>query len=315
MLYVSIMEMRHLNYFIMVAEELHFGRAAQRLHMSQPPLSQQIRQLEEELGVSLFSRSSRKVVLTPEGVAFLEDAREIVARAHAAVRRVQAVARGEEGVLRVGFMGYALMTGYPQAIRAFRQRYPQVRMDLWEFSTAHQLRMIAADQLDVGLISCVRGVPMHLESMLFRKEPFMLCLPEGHPLAAEKAVPLERLAGVPLILFPRKAHPLLHDSLIASFRAVGVVPDVVQSVARIETGKALVAAGLGCSIHPASVSAAGRPGVTYRPLVGDLPRPELRVVWKKTGESAALLRFLDEVHRYASDVQDNAVCTQLGGNL
>lgn len=296
------MELRHLHYFIAVAEELHFGNAAKRLHMSQPPLSQQVRQLEEELGVSLFSRTSRSVALTPEGAAFLEDARDILQRTELAVKRVQAVAKGEEGLLRVGFMGYALMTGYPQAIREFRQRYPKVRLELWEFSTAHQLRMIAADDLDVGLISCVRGVPMKLDSLLFRKEPFMLCIPEGHPLAELEAVPLARLAGVPLILFPRKAHPMLYDALIASFRDAGVVADVVQSVARIETGKALVAAGLGCSIHPASVSAAKRPGVVYRPLIGDMPSPELRVVWKKDNLSAALSLFLEEVRLYRDEV-------------
>ncbi|UZP67355.1 LysR substrate-binding domain-containing protein [Desulfovibrio mangrovi] len=296
------MELRHLHYFIAVAEELHFGNAAKRLHMSQPPLSQQVRQLEEELGVSLFSRTSRSVALTPEGAAFLEDARDILQRTELAVKRVQAVANGEEGLLRVGFMGYALMTGYPQAIREFRQRYPKVRLELWEFSTAHQLRMIAADELDVGLISCVRGVPMKLDSLLFRKEPFMLCIPEGHPLAELEAVPLARLAGVPLILFPRKAHPMLYDALIASFRNAGVVAEVVQSVARIETGKALVAAGLGCSIHPASVSAAMRPGVVYRPLIGDMPSPELRVVWKKDNLSAALSLFLEEVRLYRDEV-------------
>lgn len=292
------MELRHLHYFITVAEELHFGRAAKRLNISQPPLSQQVRQLEKELGVTLFARSSRRVALTSEGEAYLVDARDILARVEGATRRVQAVARGEEGLLRVGFMGYALMTGYPQAIREFRQRYPLVRLDLWEFSTAHQLRMIAADELDVGLISCLHGIPMKLESLFFKKEPFMLCLPEGHPLTLLDEVPLARLAGVPLILFPRKAHPNLYDALIASFQAVGVVPDVVQSVARIETGKALVAAGLGCSIHPASVSEAARPGVTYRPLIGELPQPELRVVWKAECEGPALLRFLDEVRLY-----------------
>jgi len=299
--YISIMEIRHLHYFVAVAEELHFGKAARRLHMSQPPLSQQIRQLEEELGVSLFRRTSRSVSLTPEGDALLVDAREIMQRMEQAVKRVQAVSRGEEGLLRVGFMGYALMTGYPQAIRAYKQCYPKVRMELWEFSTAHQLRMIAADDLDVGLISCVRGVPMKLDSLLFRKEPFMLCLPEGHPLAELDAVPLERLEGVPLILFPRKAHPILYDALIASFRDAGVVADVVQSVARIETGKALVAAGLGCSIHPASVSASIRPGVVYRPLLGDMPSPELRVVWKKDNPAPSLKLFLEEVRRYRDE--------------
>ncbi len=292
------METRLLKYFVAVAEELHFGRAAQRLHMSQPPLSQQIRLLEEQLGTPLLHRTSRKVCLTREGEALLEDARDILARLDAAARRVQAMAQGEEGWLRVGFMGYALMTGYPQAIRAFRQRYPKVRLDLWEYSTAHQLRMIASDELDVGLISCLRGVPMQLESLFFKREPFMLCLPEGHPLAERESVPLEMLDGEPLVLFPRKAHILLHDALMESFRAVGVVPDVVQSVARIETGKALVAAGLGCSIHPASVGNVRRPGVVYRPLVGELPRPELRVVWKKSGEGAALLHFLQEVRRF-----------------
>lgn len=298
MVYISIMELRHLRYFITVAEELHFGRAAKRLHMSQPPLSQQIRQLEEELGVLLFIRTNRRVQLTPEGTIFLEDARDILARTELAARRVRAVANGEEGCLRVGFMGYAFMTGYPQALREFRQRYPKVVLEVWEFSTARQIHMLEAGELDVGLISCLDGVPDFLDSLIFRKEPFMLCLPEGHALAVMDTVPLECLEGVPLILFPRTAQPSLHDALLDSFRKVGVVPDIVQNVTRIETGKALVAAGLGCSIHPASVSRAVRPGVVYRSLVGTLPTPELRIVWHRDATSHALTRFLEEVRRY-----------------
>lgn len=296
------MELRHLRYFLIVAEELHFGRAAERLHISQPPLSQQIKQLEEEIGVALFKRTSRHVSLTVEGETFLEAVKDILQRVDVAVERVRSVARGEEGRLKVGLTGYAIMSGYPQAIRLFRRRHPRIRLDLVESTTSGQLEALLSGQLDVGLVSWLGEPPEHLRSQLFRKEPYDLCLPEGHYLANLAVVPLHRLADIPLILFPREIHPALYDAIVAGLHEAGVVPDIAQEVEHIETGKALVAAGMGCSLHPRSASRIRRPGVVYREVSGGhLPEPELRVAWRAEGVSSALEKFLDVVWECRDD--------------
>lgn len=296
------MELRHLRYYIAVAEELHFGRAAERLFMSQPPLSQQIRQLEEELETVLLERTSRSVSLTPAGESFLEDARRILAEVDEAAERARAVARGEEGRLHLGFMGHSLMSDFPLCIREFNRQYPRIRMELSENSTTGQLDALSKGDLDVGLISYLHQPLEGLESLSFQREPFVLCMPEGHYLTHLKTVPVKRLDEVPLIMFPRESHPALYDALITGFHDLGISPRIVQDALRIETGRALVAAGMGLSIQPRSASRIQRPGVTYRPLEGPFPEPELRVVWKAGSKTPALKRFLEVVGKFRDEL-------------
>ena len=215
--YILIMELRHLRYFIAVAEELHFGRAAARLHMAQPPLSQQIRALEDELGARLLERSSRSVRLTPAGAAYLAEARGVLSRVEAAGRVARRIHLGEEGEITVGYMNPVMDAVLCRALAELRLARPGVVPLLRELPTPAQLDELRAGRLDVAFVRLMRGeAGSHgddrrgqdlrgLEIRLVAREPYVLALPEGHPLAALDVVPLREVAAQPLILFPRAA--------------------------------------------------------------------------------------------------------------
>src|SRR4051795_636425 len=186
---IAPMELRHLRYFIAVAEELHFRRAAERLHMSQPPLSQQIRQLEEEIGAQLLSRNQRKVELTAAGVAFLERAREILDSVEDAARQARRVQRGEGGRLAVGFVGSAMYSFVPELLRAFRDHAPDITLRLQELGTSEQLRQLEDGRLDVGFVRLPRARPeLTFETVL--EEPVVAALPDTHRLAQRSLLTL-----------------------------------------------------------------------------------------------------------------------------
>lgn len=294
------MELRQLRYFLAVAEELHFGRAAERVHISQPPLSNQIRALEDELGARLFERNNRRVVLTPEGDAFLEEVRDILERIDGAVDRVHGIARGERGRLRLGFVGSGVSTRYPEAVAAFRERCPDVRLELREMGTLYQQRQLIAGQLDVGLLRHLGALPPELASEPFLLDHYVAALPERHPLAALAVVPLAALRDISLVLPPRTVFPASYDALIEACRKVGFSPVIGQEAVSIGTQKALVAAGAGVSIVPGSTRTEARKGLVYRPLDGPLPEIRLDLVWR-TGRSDMLLqRFLETVRPFRS---------------
>ena len=221
-------ELRQLRYFVAVAEELHFRRAAVRLHISQPPLSQQIAALEHELGVRLLERTRRRVELTPAGEAFLRDARATLAELDVAVSSARAIDAGLEGVLRVGFVGSALLSIVPTTVQRFRRTRPGAEIELRERSTVEQLRAVSTGLVDVGLVRppIEADETMHVE--VVRREHTVAALPEGHPLAELRRVPLRRLAAEPLVLFPRRQAPGYHDLLIGRLAATGVTPHVAQ---------------------------------------------------------------------------------------
>ncbi|WP_158890142.1 LysR family transcriptional regulator [Amycolatopsis anabasis] len=260
------MELRHLRYFLAVSEELHFGRAARALGIQQPPLSQQIRALEDELGVKLFDRSSRRVRLTAAGEALRPAAQRALDAADAARRTAQRAGRGDTGELALGFVGTATLTLLPKLLRSFREHHPDVALTLHEMTTAEQLRALHAGNLDVGLVrpplpgaETVHCVPLGTERLL-------AALPVRHPLARERAVAVERLAGEPFVLFPRALGPGLYDQILNHCRSHGVEPAITQEAVQMHTLAALVAAGLGVSIVPSSVSQLHRADVAYRPL-------------------------------------------------
>ncbi|MGE4299507.1 MAG: LysR substrate-binding domain-containing protein [Desulfovibrionaceae bacterium] len=287
------MDKRHLRYFVAVAEELHFGRAAVRLHMSQPPLSQQIRQMEEELGCVLFDRTSRKVALTPEGAYLLDEARAILARLDMVEETLRAMGRGEAGRLAMGFVAPSTESLLPEAIKAFRQANPRITLSLHELSTTAQLDAVRTGSLDVGFIRLFGHDMTGLRSELFWCEPYVLAIPAGHRLALEQGpVALAELAGEPLITFPRHLQPALHDTLGACFARAGVTPMVVQeAITKLTTG-ALVAAGMGLSLLPASSARLRRAGVAYRPVRDELPLIEIMAVWRADRETPILRLFL-----------------------
>lgn len=292
------MELRQLKYFVAVAEELHFGRAAERCHIAQPPLSQQIKRLEEELGVTLLERTSRKVSLTPEGAEFLERARDIFGRIDEAVDRIQSMARGEEGCLRVGFIGPAALSPLPQAIRQFRERNPLIKLDFSAKSTSEQLPMLRNDRLDVVFVRLFGHDVDGLEQMTFLREPYVLALPEGHPLGGQERVDIRQLQDVPMVFNQRIAQPALYRSLMGSFHKAGFTPNIVQEVNTEQSTVALVATGLGVALVPASSSLDQRAGVVFRPLDGDLPNWEITALWKARKETTLLKRFIGTITEF-----------------
>jgi DNA-binding transcriptional LysR family regulator len=285
------LELRHLRYFVAVAEELHFRRAAERLHMSQPPLSQQIRQLEALVGADLLERTQRRVELTAAGASFYAAARDILDAADRAVRQARRVARGEVGHLAVAFVGSAIYSVVPEILRAFRTAHPAVELTLTELTTAAQVQALAAGRADVGFLRPPVDDP-GLEVRTVLREPLVAAVPDGHRLAAEPGVRLDELAGEPLVLLSGRHSPAYRATLGALAGPMIDAPgrDLLH-VAEMQTAIGLVAAGVGISIVPASLRGLSRPGVTYVEIDGDPPTIELALAWRSGDTSPVLAAF------------------------
>jgi DNA-binding transcriptional LysR family regulator len=292
------MELRHLRYFIAVAEELHFRRAAERLHMSQPPLSQQIRQLEEEVGAQLLTRNQRKVELTAAGAAFLVRAREILDAVEDAARQARRVQRGEVGRLAVGFVGSAMYSFVPELLRAFRDSAPDIALRLNEMGTTEQLRQLDDGRLDVGFLRTPGRWPgLSFETVL--EEQVVVAMPDVHPLAQRSIVPLSDLTGESLVLLTPGGSPGLRAALATSIAQLGGEERIAQEASEMQTVIGLVAAGVGISLVPESVRALVRHGVSYRPLDGDAPTVKLAMGWRTTDDSPVLASFLEKARAAA----------------
>ena len=287
------MELRHLKYFVAVAEELHFSRAAERLHVAQPPLSQQIRKLEDELGVRLLERTRRRVQLTDAGRTVLEEARRTLSQADRVLSAARSAAEGSVGFLRVGFSSSAPYTTLPAVLRAFRSRFPGVALSLFERSTEEQVGMLTAGALDVGFVR--RPIPDAPKSMMVRTilhEPLILAMPQEHRLRRQRSIPIRSLAGEPFVFFPRQAAPGLYDEIIALCRRNGFVPRIAQEAVQMQTIVSLVSAGLGVAIVPASMRHLHREHVAYRSLGAGRVMTELAVAYDGTNSSRVLQAFL-----------------------
>ena len=287
------MELRHLRYFVMVAEELHFGRAAEKLHISQPPLSMQIRSLEEELGVTLLHRTQRHVSLTQAGHAFLQEARQILARLEQAVLMTRRAGRGEIGELAVGFISVADYNVLPVVLREFRQRFPLVNLTLRESTTDAQIRDLIGCRIDVGFVLPPIDEPA-LQSACIVREPLVAALPERHPLARRPGkLALAKLKDAPFILFPRPMAPGLYDDVVSFCRAAGFSPRVEQEAVQMQTIVSLVSAELGVALIPASLTNLRRTGVTYKALREQSPLTEIHLAWRRGDDLPALRVFVD----------------------
>ncbi len=285
------MELRHLRYFVAVAEELHFGRAATRLGMAQPPLSQQIRRLEEELGVLLFERTKRRVQLTEAGRVFLDEARRTLAQAERAARAAQRAQRGEIGRLEVGYVGSAAFDVLPEILRTFRARFPEVELALHELTTAQQVRALDDERIGVGFLR----PPLYdgrLASRVILREPLVVALPATHPLAHHRRIPLGALAGEPFILYPRHLAPGPYDQVLSLCHQAGFSPRVTQEAVEMQTIAGLVAAGIGVSLVVATVQDLRSSGVVYRALDGAAPTMDLAIAWRRDDPSRVLAAFL-----------------------
>ena len=289
-------ELRPLRYFVAVAEEMHFGRAAARLHMTQPPLSQTIQALESQLGTPLFSRTRRSVALTAAGRALLPEAQRLLMQAESLPALVQRAAAGESGQLRLAFVSSADYSVLPIALREFRSAYPAVQIDLREATSDVQLEELAAGNIDLGIL--IPPVPDKLKTILdyfpVLTEPLVLALPADSKLAtATRKVSLKSCAGLPLIIFPRRLAPALHDQILGCFRDAGLTPSIEQEAIQMQTIVGLVAAGMGIALVPQSVSNLKRPGVEYRALKEASPLVEIGLAWRRDNTSPVLQSFLD----------------------
>lgn len=286
------LEARQLRYFVAVAEELHFGRAANRLHMSQPPLSQQIRQLETLLGVQLFERTKRSVKLNYAGEVFLGQARSVLGGFEDAVDTVRAAARGEGGFLRFGCTAASAYSVVPTLMRSFKERYPQVEVALHERFTADQVRDLHEARLDIGLVRLPIDQP-GLETEKLLEERLVVAIPVDHPLAAERIVDVDDLQGLPFIGFSREGSRYFHDMIEGILATSRVSPQVVQRATQLHVVAALVSAGLGLAVVPDAAARVLVDRVVYRPLRADrLPRPELYLCWRREGQTPLVRNFV-----------------------
>ncbi len=290
-------ELRHLRYFVAVAEELHFGRAAERLHLAQPPLSQQIRKLEGMLGHALFQRTSRAVRLTSAGEAFLERARRTLRTLAEDVEEVRSVGRGEEGVLRVGFIGSGMLTSLPRVFREYREAFPRVQLRLHESFTAQVVRGLETGALDVGFLRD-GGETAGLEVETLFAERFIAVLPAGHALAKQKGIRPEMLREEPFVFYSPMAGGLAFERPMSMFSREGSRPRVVQEASHWLTILRLIEAGLGVSVAPACVEKIASAEVVCRPLRGVAVRSEIELA-TRVGEGRAVVEAFARLARKA----------------
>lgn len=287
-------EMRQLRYFVTVAEELHFGRAAVRLHMTQPPLSQAIAALEDGLGTALFLRNRRTVALTPAGSALLPEARRILSEAALLPELARRAASGEAGRLALAFITSADYSVLPPFLRRYTERYPGVQLVLQEATSDVQIEDLLRGRIDAGLL--IPPLPDRaraaLDYMKVLDEPLILCAPAGL-LRKKGAVALRNLPSLPLIIFPREISPALHDAILSCFRAAGITPAIGQQAIQMQTIVSLVSAGMGLALVPQSVSNLMRPGVEYRALADATPLVETGIAWRRDNPSPVLKGFLE----------------------
>lgn len=291
-------EWRQWRQFSMLAEELHFGRAAARLHMTQPALTQAIASLESALGVRLFDRSRRAVALSVAGAALLPEVHELLRRAEALPAIARSAAQGETGQLRIAFVspaGFALLPGW---VRAFRDRWPRVALELVEATSDVQRDWLARGEIDAGFLLHAPGSELPaLQRRSLASEPLVLALPDSHPLAGRARPGLRAVVKEPLVMFPRRILPEVFDGLAALYRANGTEPPVAQEAIQMQTIVNLVSAGLGVAWVLQSVRQFQRPGVVYRSVAMPpglvVPRCETSLVWREGGASPVLQRFID----------------------
>jgi DNA-binding transcriptional LysR family regulator len=287
-------KLHQLRYFVAVAEELHFRRAAERLHMSQPPLSEAIRELEAAIGAQLLERSRRRVALTAAGELLLRDVRTVLASLEQALETARRIGTGQAGRLRLSFVGSALYGVVPDLLRAFSLERPDIELELHERSTTEQLAALVDGDLDIGFVRAPAAAEGVIGETIMR-EPTVAALPEGHPLSRLKRIPIARLRTEPFVLFPRGQAPGLHDAITAALAGGGAPPRIVQEVAEMQTIVGLVASGMGVSLVPGSVQALARTGVAYRAVAG-APSSDLAMVTRR-GDASPTVRAFAELAR------------------
>ena len=301
-----MLDLKSLKFFVVLAEELHFGRAAERLYISQPPLSLKIRALEAELGLQLFQRSSRRVELTHSGHILLTEARRVLSDAEQLVKLAASLEVGDAGSLAIGFnalLAYRLM---PQLVSAFAERYPQVKVTLHEMVSSEQVVALTEHQIDVGLLR--PPLPSGFRSFSLGSEEMMLFLPARHPLAAQESVCLASLAGEPMLMFSRGESSYLHDLAMQMCTDAGFAPVVRQSTRHIHAIVALVGTGMGLALLPSSAGFIQMDGIAIRRLKRAdanvaMPRAHTVIAALETNANPVVRHFLAFVQSAATTVE------------
>lgn len=288
---IDAMDLRLLRYFIALAEELHFSRAAQRLAISQPPLSIAIKQLESELGVALFERSSKAVALTQAGSALYPQALKVMAQLDTAWETTRDVGLGRRGQLSVGFVGGMLLRGLPELIRDYESRHPQVTIALREMGSAEQILALTRGQLNLGFLHA-NVLPAELDSLVVGDEAFVACLPEQHPLAASASIRVQALRDENIVLFSRDISPSYYDSVIALCASAGFSPRVHHHVSHWLTALVLVSRQAGVALVPDAFVQAELRGVRYVRLSGSAARSLAHCAWKRAAQDPTEAAFL-----------------------
>jgi DNA-binding transcriptional LysR family regulator len=283
------LELRHLRYFVAVAEERHFSRAARRLHMAQPPLSQQIQRLEAIVGTSLLVRSSRSVALTPAGRAFLDRARRILAAADQSIEEAGRIGRGEEGTLDIGFVSSAITLGVPERIQTFRTRFPAIHTRLHEGQTAQILARLKGSEVDLGIVRDAEPDP-ELASLTLATEGYVAVLPRSHPLARRRRLAASALRDEPFVLYPRSAGELAYRRNLQPCVDAGYQARIVQRATNWVTIFHLVGVGVGVTVAPRSAADIRPETVVSVPLVG-AAESEVQLVTRAHDDRALLRNF------------------------
>ena len=296
------MDLRRLKYFVTVAEELHFGRAAKRLHITQPPLSQQIQLLEHELDMMLFNRTRRRVELTSIGKVFLVEARALLKQSDDAVARTRRVQRGEAGRLSIGWMPWSVLTPLPFMIREFCQRFPEVHLDVHSLSAEGQLEALHEGTIDAGFVLWISdfGLPSRtgpLKTEIVLKPPLVVVVPQNHRFAAAGRVELADLTNEPYILFKRESGQVFYDYVISFYQRNGLRLNIRHEADHPSTVLGLVAAGLGITILPFT-STHAIPGVVCCDLPAASPQLEIALTWRPQNESTLLANFTETIRNY-----------------
>ena len=292
------MELRHLRYFVAVGEEEHFGRAAERLHVVQPALTRQIRQLEDEVGCALFERLKRGVRLTEAGKSFLGEARRLLSDLGHGVDRTRLVAQGKVGRLRVGFSDTATYSGeLPSILRNFRARWPDVRLELFPSSSVVAGEQLRRQEIDVAFVYVPPTDLRELKTRTISVERWVLALPEAHPLVKRKRVKLGDLTREPFVWFPRSVAPSLHDRVLAACHAAGLTLNIVQEVNNPTTILSLVAGGIGVSFTITSAEKTKPDSVVLRKVDDLRVTAELSAIWRGDNKVPALQRFIEIVRQ------------------
>jgi DNA-binding transcriptional LysR family regulator len=301
------MEFRHLRYFLVLAEELHFGRAARRLSMSQPPLSLNIQQLEASVGTRLFTRNSKQVALTAAGKAFVPAARALLDQAAQASALAKDVGQGMAGSLNIGFAGTMLYSGLPEILARFQAEHPLLRVALKELSSSEQLIELAHERLDLGFVHTTR-VPPGLSQILVASQAFVCCLPLGHALAGHASLPLALLQGEPFAVVSRTVSPDYHDRILQTCLDAGFYPEIRYELQHWLSVVALVSRGMGVALVPTALQQSAMPGTVFVPFIATVPPQvattpyQTHCLWKTSrasGGSAALASFVDAVRAAA----------------